>query len=307
MAVETIEVDAIPGLAQKPRDWTGRNPEFAVNDLSFFEYVDRLKRLRNFLYQEAIPISGADAASLEMGNLHVLYFHADGRMPAIEEWNQVERQTQFVYSILSPMLRRKFLLIKTPRILVVLPVVFLILIITSAVAIVGVFNFSWQVLVYVAFFLFWTGSLGSLGAIASIGMNALSVQSDITFDITNAGLLALRVIIGALFALVLLLPFGYNGLFDFFYSISFLVFKEPNATDSSQTSLDLIGQGVLLLAPFVLGFSTSTVILILNQLTDAVQSLFGHGRRQEGQDALVTRPAVRVSEDLLTVKDKRGR
>ncbi|CAN7649271.1 hypothetical protein [Mesorhizobium sp. LjNodule214] len=277
---ETTQADPIPGQSQKePSSCTGRDPHFAVNDASFFEYVDRLKRLRNFLYQEAIPMSTAASEALEMGNLHVLYFHADGRMPTIEEWNQVERQTQLVYSILPPMLRRRFLLIKTPRNLVILPVAFLSLIIISAITIVGVFNFSWQVLIYVAFFLFWTGSLGSLGAIASIGMNALSVQNDITFDITNNALLSLRVIIGALFAVVLIFPFGYNGLFNFFYTISFLVFGpiQSNTTQGSQTSLDLIGQGVLLLAPFILGFSTSTVILILNHLTDAVQSLFGHG------------------------------
>ena len=238
-------------------------------------------------------MSAAESTALEMGNLHVLYFQSDGRMPTIEEWNQVERQTQSVYSIMPPMLRRRFLLIKTPRQLVLLPILFLCLIVLSAISIVGVFNFSWQVLIYVGFYLFWTGSLGALGAIASIGMNALSVQNDITFDITNNGLLTLRVVIGSLFAVVLIFPFGYNGLFNFFYTISWIVFVpvKTNSTQGGQTSLDLLGQGVLLLAPFVLGFSTSTVILILNQLTDAVQSLFGRRPRQDGQEELASKPS----------------
>jgi hypothetical protein len=39
--------------------------------------------------------------------------------------------------------------------------------------------------------------------------------------------------------------------------------------------VQLSSQAIMLLLPFVLGFSTSLVIMILNRLLDAVQAFFG--------------------------------
>src|SRR5258708_1560172 len=148
---------------------SGRDYHCGINDDLFFEYVDQLKRLRRFLSQEAIPIGNSDSEALQMGNLHVLYSTPTGRVPTVDEWNQVERQMQLSYSALTPMLRRRFLLSKTPRNLVILPLVFLTLAVLSEGFVIGVLNFSWQPLCFMLFYLIWSGSLGSLGAIASIG------------------------------------------------------------------------------------------------------------------------------------------
>jgi len=96
---------------------------FAIKDETFCTYVTRLKDLHNFLYQEAVPV--ADAAALEMGNLNALYLHPDGRAPTVREWNQVERQTQALFLLLTPALRRKFLMGGTPSMVAWLPVYFL--------------------------------------------------------------------------------------------------------------------------------------------------------------------------------------
>jgi hypothetical protein len=94
----------------------------AVNDLTFLEYLQRLKDLHNFLYQEAVPLAKTDASFLQMGNLRMLYFDKDGRVPTAEEWNQVEGQTQAIFILLTPALRRKFLMTGTPAIVLWMPV-----------------------------------------------------------------------------------------------------------------------------------------------------------------------------------------
>ena len=234
--------------------------------------VDRLKSLHSFLYQEAIPMSPSDATSLLMGNLHALYFKKGGRKPTIEEWNQVDVQTQASYNLLNPTQRRKFLVSRVSGALTRLPIYLLFAAVISIIIPVFALNLAWLTTLYLVFYLVWTGSLGSLGALSSIGMNALSIQDDITFDITNAGLRSLRVIIGALFAVVLDAPFGYHAFFNFCNNLAFPVFGNSQPVDPSEWT---IGKIILLLAPFIFGYSTSTVILILNQLIDAVQSLFG--------------------------------
>ena len=35
--------------------------KFAINDETFFRYLDRLKKLNDFLYQEAIPVNPSDS------------------------------------------------------------------------------------------------------------------------------------------------------------------------------------------------------------------------------------------------------
>jgi hypothetical protein len=114
-------------------------------------------------------------------------------------------------------------------------------------------------------FLLWLVSLGAIGSIACIGMNALSIQSDITFDLSNQRLMILRIVIGALFGLVFAIPLGIGP---------FLIFVR------SVVEMTPIGDGELgtvlpLVAPFVLGFSTPLVITIMTRLVEAVQAFFG--------------------------------
>lgn len=118
------------------------------------------------------------------------------------------------------------------------------------------------------FYLVWLMSLGAIGAIAFIGMNALSVQEDITFDLTNRRLIIMRIALGALFGLVLSLPFGFPQFLDFCHAIG--------ATDNPGSDRPAVTvQAMMLVLPFILGFSTSLVILILTRFVDAVQGFFG--------------------------------
>jgi hypothetical protein len=133
------------------------------------------------------------------------------------------------------------------------------------------------------FYLFWLISLGAIGSVAFIGMNALSVQQDITFDLGNKRLMLLRIVLGAMFGLVLSLPFGFQSFIDFVGSI-FLVGAHRAAPSGLPT---VTKQAILLLLPFILGFSTSLVITILNRLVDAVQAFFGGSSTNKRQSALL--------------------
>jgi hypothetical protein len=69
----------------------------------------------------------------------------------------------------------------------------------------------------------------------------------------------LRVVLGGLFGLVLTLPFGFESFQTFCKAIVFGP-KSESGKDGMTT------EAILLLLPFVLGFSTSLVIMILNRL-----------------------------------------
>jgi len=243
---------------------------FAISDETFCRYLARLRQLQEFLYQEAVPIHSDDAAMLEIGDLSGLYFHPEGRAPTAEEWNKVGRRTQTIFLILTPVLRRKFLMGGTPWMITWLPLYFLgvaVLALVFALVVMGAID--WPDYLLFVVYVVWLASLGAIGASASIGMNALSIQDDITFDLTNMRLMSLRIALGALFGVVLSLPFGYPE-FVLFCKAAWKpsVFFDPNAGV-------LTKQAIFLLLPFILGFSTSLVIQVLTQLVEAVQTFLG--------------------------------
>lgn len=259
--------------------------EFGVKDPTFFKYVDRLKDLHNFLYQEAVPISGTHAPLLQMGNIRALNFDKNGRSPTVAEWDQVETQTQIIFMMLSPVLRRKFLMTGTPPIVLWMPVYLLSIAVVSIVVPVATFNYGWLTTLILVFYLVWLASLGAVGALAYVGMNALSIQDDITFDLSSVRLITLRVVLGALFAVVLTLPFGYSNFIDFCRYLA----TYSGSTSPSDIYTQLTAQALSLVLPFILGFSTPSVILILNQLVDAVQTFFG---RRGAPSAIIDKTSV---------------
>lgn len=146
------------------------------------------------------------------------------------------------------------------------------------------------------FYLIWLMSLGAIGSVAFIGMNALSVQEDITFDLTNSRLILMRIALGALFGLVLSLPFGFDGFLEFCKAIVLGKPLQPTgASDSTQQTVTI--QAMILVLPFILGFSTSLVILILNRLVDGVQGFFG---RRDSQAAAASASPVSRSQAPAT-------
>lgn len=257
--------------------------KITINDAHFIGDLTRLKELRSFLIQEVANISLDDSTALSFGKLNLLKYGADGREPTLEEWSDVELHTRILFHLLTEPLRRRFVLGEIPswvaiKLPIVLPLVALAALIMSVVA----QDLGWFMVTnelgssLLPFYSIWLMALGACGSVAFIGMNALSVQQDITFDLNNRRLMILRIALGALFGLVLTLPFGFESFKEFINA--FGASDLPRKFSVSQ-------QAILLLLPFVLGFSTSLVIMILNRLVDGIQTFFGKSGTGESIEA----------------------
>jgi hypothetical protein len=73
--------------------------------------------------------------------------------------------------------------------------------------------------------------------------------------------------LGGLFAFVLTLPFGFAGYIHFCTEIALSKLDQPIVKDGLEA--------LMLVVPFILGFSTPLVIMILNQFIEAAQAFFG--------------------------------
>jgi hypothetical protein len=251
-------------------------PSHVTNDICdeyFIRNVKELKKLRTFLTEQAITLN---AAVSSLGGLNTLRYRPNGRSATETEWEMVEQQTQSYFSLLTPALRQKFLMSSIPWWVTGLPIVLASIAILALIE--SVLSVGREVtgspeqgsglingVVVIYWYLLWLVSLGAIGSVAFIGMNALSVQQDATFDLRNARLMVLRIALGGLFGLVLSLPFGVQGYVTFCLAL-FAGREEAQGVTT---------QAIMLLLPFVLGFSTSLVIMVLNQFVDALQTFFG--------------------------------
>ena len=250
-----------------------------INDYPFMRDLKRLKELRSFLIQEAIGVSPQDTKPLSFGKLNSLRYDVTGRAPTQEEWAEVESQTQTLFRLLTDPLRRKFILGEIPSWIWGLPIALALIALAALIAAIvvqdtGLFGIKSIGASTLPFYLVWLMSLGAIGSVAFIGMNALSVQQDITFDLSNRRLMILRIVLGALFGLVLTLPFGFEEFMKFVVGINRGGLVGGQEVPAQKIS-GVTTQAMLLLLPFILGFSTSLVIMILNRLVDAVQAFFG--------------------------------
>ncbi|MBV8869526.1 MAG: hypothetical protein JOY65_08940 [Acetobacteraceae bacterium] len=143
---------------------------------------------------------------------------------------------------------------------------------------------------FVVAYLFWSVSMGVIGAAASVGMNAISVLNDATYDISSRHQIWLRVTLGGVFALVLVLPFGLANFVLFCYYAGHLLIgddatsKAALLADVSQASPSLayaasktssMMYAFALLAPFLVGYSTSLVTNVLSKLINDAQQYLG--------------------------------
>lgn len=248
-----------------------------INDSGFITDLNRLRSLKSFLNNEAVVLPMSEDDSRALGDLFTLTPSFRGRPPTGVEWSELDRFNQLFFQRLTEAQRRRFLLGGIPQAFARLPFIFVGIAVLSLLAsfIIPYFmqNFghaaaqpNWNRVAVLSCYLFWLISLGALGSIAFIGMNALSVQQDITFDLLNPRLINLRIALGALFALVLTLPFGFDGYIKFLETV-LGVPNEKGPPSTFDTSM--------LIMPFLFGFSTSLVIMILNRLLEAAQSFFG--------------------------------
>ncbi|WP_156901762.1 hypothetical protein [Azohydromonas australica] len=272
-AAATISPQPVPELS--PDD-------VLIADSEFILALKRLKSLCAFLLQVPVVLNPTVQQAARLGGLNQLRhaFQHKGRQPRYSEWHEVEKRTQIIWAALSEPQRRKFLATQTPSWISYLISAFIAV---AAASLVTAYLIKSQ---FISFplgdilipFLLWIIALGAIGAAASIGMNALSVQDDATFDISSGKFIWLRLVLGALFGTVLTLPLGFSTFDQFLIDLG----KNDKTVDTAEVAK----QASLLLLPFILGFSTSLVILVLNRFIESVQTFFGKssGERRANQN-----------------------
>jgi len=178
-----------------------------VSDRHFTRALKRLADLRSFIIDETtIPLPNESS----LGALNLLRYRKEGRPASEVEWKAFEDKTQALAGLLTESLRHQF---ARSRISYWVP--FSAFCLTAVAA--G--SMAWAVHDYLKFqnntgaalllYMVWLIALGAVGSLSFIGMNALSIQQDITFKMNNK-LMLLRATLGSLFALVLTLPFGFE-------------------------------------------------------------------------------------------------
>jgi hypothetical protein len=224
-----------------------------------------------------VPASFADEVlkAARLGGLNMLEYAAlpsRGRRATVDEWSEVEERTHAVWAALSDAQRRRFLTTQVPGWFAYAMSAFMVMVLASVlVAFLVRTSSEWQKIpgVLLLPFMAFVVSLGAIGASASIGMNALSVQEDATFDISNGKFLWLRIVLGALFGATLTFPWAFPVFQTFITTLQ----SSPSSTVAVQQAQFV--QALWLLTPFILGFSTSLVILVLSRAVESVQTFFG--------------------------------
>jgi hypothetical protein len=245
------------GVPQQP---SALDPN-VVGNMDFWSQLDKLRLLRDFVVRETIKSPLPEPANIALGRLNSIVYGEKGRQPDDPEWDELSAKLQYFYGLLGDAERRKFnfalaapMLKATPTVLVFFSIMFLIIPIVAPTV-------SW---VSFGAFLGWIVTVGALGSIAFILVNALGIQVDPTVDVTDRDSTMFRVLLGALFSVVLTLPFGYQS-FEHFHS---QILRPENPPIDPK-------EAALILLPFLFGFSTSLVLTVLNRLVEGVQTFFG--------------------------------
>lgn len=245
-----------------------RDLPVVISNIGFGAELRTLRKLRQFIVNQSIKEKSHEPPSLPdvtLGQLETILVKDKevdprAREPSSSEWDELNSKLQYFYGLLNETERRKFnFMLAAPRLkampmsLVAASIVFILI-----PALLPSFGAS-----YVSF-LGWIVTVGALGAIAFVLVNALGIQVDPTVDVTDKDSTMFRVLLGALFSVILTLPFGFP-IFQRF--ITQVTSPSSNAIEPKEA--------VMLLMPFLFGFSTSLVLTVLNRLVESVQTFFG--------------------------------
>ena len=245
-----------------------------IGEARFVKRVAQVLALRDFIVREMQDDQKSIPTKLACDGLYAFRFGRAGREPTVSERNSLESKFYDLNDLITSEQRKKFILSQFP--LVIIYVALGSLALSMASLFFAVYPKFLGVLVgpgdpsfiKMLAFVLWTICLGALGSIAFISVNALSMQSDATFDVTNTRFVLLRIILGALFGVLIALPVGYEEFWLFCNKLA------STSTPTGPTGIDS-SQALYLLLPFLVGFSASLFMTIISKFIAGVQSLFG--------------------------------
>lgn len=268
-----MQFQAIWSLAQskKPSD-----PTRFISDRRFSHQLRQVLELKQFLFEEKVKFNPKQLGAIELGPLNNLSYRALGRLPTVEEWKMLDEKLSALASYLNEDLRRKIRIRELGVFFGTLPIIFLLLAISSTLFYMSYSRFLSQGIIFNLCFLVsitaWTVSQGGLGACAYLGtrvavQKAQGLSDSKLFkdsaDITDISVLKVRVIQGLLFAFLIGLPLSYQALDRILKSL----YTEGYNVSASDFAVILL--------PFLLGFSTNLVLVILDRSILSIQTFFG--------------------------------
>lgn len=298
-----------PGAGDSRGNVMDSENDTAIADREFIRRVKRLRRLRDFIVSEGVEVDGDGTKALHLGRLNQLHLSRRGRPPSLEEWQALDSQVCVLFRLLRPDNRKKYLLREFPSWLTVIAALALVLSVVAffvAIAPIGVASliaelgriaFTWldpmPQTVELGSFVLWVVCLSALGSIAFISVNALSIQNDATFDITNGKFVWLRIVLGILFGVIITLPSAYQMFIRFTQAMQALVWHgiasgagKASVIDTGELGSVSVTQIAILIFPFLVGFSASLFMAIITRMVAGIQSMFGiDGRQAVGVDA----------------------
>jgi hypothetical protein len=285
----------------------GTGNEAHIADREFIKRMKRLRRLRDFILSEGIQVAAADQNALILGHLNRLRFSRNGRAPTDAEWDRVDNQVCALFQQLPAANRKKYVLREYPYSITVIAVLALALSIVAfflAIFPSGVAAVYTHIQVLIGFgrspdlqpaslfssvelfsFILWVVCLSALGSVAFISVNALSIQDDATFDITNGKFVWLRIVLGILFGVIVALPSSYQYFLLFTVEMQDLMAQPPDTVSRSTPTFSPT-QIAILIVPFLIGFSASLFMAIITRMVSGIQSMFGIDGRQASSAGL---------------------
>ena len=242
----------------------------------FIRQLDELRKLKEFLFEEKIQFKEEDLDVIDLEELNNLSYSPTGRVPNSGEWRTLDEKLAKLASYLSDDLRRKIRLRELSLFFKILPICFLAFSVISTISylVLPYFHLAdgslLRILLWVIIVSIWAISQGGLGACAFLGTSVItksSLAGESTardnVDLTDRNFLIIRVISGTLFAVLLGLPFSPLGLNVFIP----LYWKHDVFPSQSDLVFSLI--------PFLAGFSTNLVLVILGKFVVAIEAVFG--------------------------------
>jgi hypothetical protein len=253
-------------------------PEASSEEIAnerFIHQLDELRELKEFLFEEKVQFKPEDLQNIHLQNLNNLSYSSSGRCPNDIEWQKLDEKLATLTSYLSQDMRLKIRLGELGIFFKTLPIIFLISSVLSTILYINLpymlgETSPWRLLLWLTIMSIWSISQGGLGACAFLGTSVVmktsifhSKLSQENIDLTDRNFLFIRVILGTLFALILGLPYSPLGL----NVIDELNFAGQTVPNESHLLLGLV--------PFLAGFSTHLVLIILGKFVIAFEAVFG--------------------------------
>jgi hypothetical protein len=250
-------------------------PGGGIANERFIRQLDELRQLKEFLFEEKVQFKEDDLDGIDLEELNNLAYASVGRVPSVGEWRTLDEKLSKLASYLNDDLRRKIRIHELKLYFRYLPIGFLATTVVSTILYANLYLINsgspWRALLWLLIISAWTASQGGLGACAFLGTSVImktSILNDASarenVDLTDRNFLTIRVILGTSFAVIIGLPYsplGLNLIPDLYLKGAILPVNEYNFT--------------LSLIPFLAGFSTNLVLVILGKIVGAIEAVFG--------------------------------